>query len=185
MDSLPSILPPELLLAITATLAPREASRLSRTCKTAYYLVGPQLWKHLELAIPAPEMDRETATNLAVICEQHCIHHIVRSPRPVLSWVRKLTLRFVMHNETSAQFHEPERLNKHEDLGPLWTAGDFTHYISGEEQLGFYQAAYGFHTSIPGLEQLVVPIWLNTEPSRILTNNRAYNMYGIDFWSRV
>ena len=174
---------PELLLQVSEYLTPRENSRLSRVCRTAYANVAPQLWKHLELLIPAPQMVPEASIYLTDICEQHCIHRIIQSPRPILSWVRKLSVRFTMH-ETSAQAQKRGRFNEHEETPSLHGSTNASLSVAENRCADFYRAVYELHTRIPDLKELALPIWVGTTPIH-LELAQAYCDYGIDFWSRV
>lgn len=174
---------PELLLQVSEYLTPRENSRLSRVCRTAYATAAPQLWKRLELLIPAPQMVPEASIYLPDICEQHCIHRIIKSPRPILSWVRKLTIGFTMH-ETSAQAQQRGRFNEQEETGTLHGSTNASLFVAENRCVDFYRAVYELHARLPHLKQLALPIWVGTSPVH-LELAQAYYDYGIDFWSRV
>lgn len=174
---------PELLLQVSGYLTPRENSRLSRVCRSAYATVAPQLWKHLELLIPAPQMVPEASIYLPDICEQHCIHRIIQSPRPILSWVRKLTIRFTMH-ETSAQAQKRGRFNGREETGALHGSSNASLFVAENRCVAFYRAVYELHARLPNLKQLALPIWVMTTPVH-LELAEAYYDYGIDFRCKV
>ena len=88
-------LPNEIFSTIAQSLPLEDLSRLSRASQALYTRLGPHVWIILNLKVPpywkgpCPE---ESFLYLEDFVKAQQVLAILRSPRPVLQWVRKLHL---------------------------------------------------------------------------------------------